>query len=520
MFANVSPASYNYDETYGTLRYASRAKLIKNAPKINEDPKDALLRKYEEEIKALKEQLASGGSVPGENKKRKKKKKKVKKSEENDEENGNNEENEEGDGDGDGEDEDDYNDFALVEDDPEKQKLKEKLAALEKNLLDNKKLEAAPENGKLDQSKIEEQEEENRKFREYREQQLKQNEELEKKLQKLQEERIKEEESLKNDANKLQKRIKELTSEIEDLKLDNGKDRTDYMEGVKAIYRDNQFYREIIRYMLSDSELKQIIEMSKYNEEEEKWHVQSFSFQEKSLALPSMKLGPLGGRFGGNNRGGNKQIIFQNYGEEGNNNVEEDEDDNDNVDNYEKNVEKDFEELKNQNLFNSKSKKRLKLKEIGSSGSLSNFNLNEFDDKVNSRINFRITKDKDKFVIDGKRQAKSQVTNIRNIGGANKDFYNIENDDELNNVNRLLNKKEREKFEQLGNGGMGKGYGNPMFISAANPGQMYSKSNKRGKIMLNPLGSNSGNKVEVSFKATVEINNKMPLIGNKKLQFV
>ena len=36
MFANVSPASFNYDETVGTLRYASRAKLIKNAPKINE----------------------------------------------------------------------------------------------------------------------------------------------------------------------------------------------------------------------------------------------------------------------------------------------------------------------------------------------------------------------------------------------------------------------------------------------------------------------------------------------------
>ena len=50
MFANISPASYNYDETLGTLRYASRAKLIKNAPVVNEDPKDALLRKYEEEI--------------------------------------------------------------------------------------------------------------------------------------------------------------------------------------------------------------------------------------------------------------------------------------------------------------------------------------------------------------------------------------------------------------------------------------------------------------------------------------
>jgi kinesin family protein 3/17 len=45
MFANISPASYNYDETLGTLRYASRAKLIKNAPVVNEDPKDALLRK-------------------------------------------------------------------------------------------------------------------------------------------------------------------------------------------------------------------------------------------------------------------------------------------------------------------------------------------------------------------------------------------------------------------------------------------------------------------------------------------
>ena len=76
MFANISPASFNYEETYGTLRYASRAKMIKNAPKINEDPKDALLRKYEEEIKALKEQLSNGGNIGGERKIRKKKEKK------------------------------------------------------------------------------------------------------------------------------------------------------------------------------------------------------------------------------------------------------------------------------------------------------------------------------------------------------------------------------------------------------------------------------------------------------------
>ena len=46
MIANVGPADYNYDETLNTLRYASRAKNIQNKPRINEDPKDALLREY------------------------------------------------------------------------------------------------------------------------------------------------------------------------------------------------------------------------------------------------------------------------------------------------------------------------------------------------------------------------------------------------------------------------------------------------------------------------------------------
>jgi kinesin family member 17 len=57
MIAAVSPANYNYDETLSTLRYASRAKFIQNKPKINEDPKDALLREYMDEIKKLKMML-------------------------------------------------------------------------------------------------------------------------------------------------------------------------------------------------------------------------------------------------------------------------------------------------------------------------------------------------------------------------------------------------------------------------------------------------------------------------------
>ncbi|XP_018016363.1 kinesin-like protein KIF3A, partial [Hyalella azteca] len=60
MCANVGPADYNYDETISTLRYANRAKNICNQARVNEDPKDALLRKLQEEINRLREQLEQG----------------------------------------------------------------------------------------------------------------------------------------------------------------------------------------------------------------------------------------------------------------------------------------------------------------------------------------------------------------------------------------------------------------------------------------------------------------------------
>lgn len=58
MVAAISPADNNYDETLSTLRYANRAKNIKNKAIINEDPKDALLRQYQEEINQLKALLS------------------------------------------------------------------------------------------------------------------------------------------------------------------------------------------------------------------------------------------------------------------------------------------------------------------------------------------------------------------------------------------------------------------------------------------------------------------------------
>ncbi|KAL8433795.1 hypothetical protein ACSSS7_003641 [Eimeria intestinalis] len=57
MVANVGPACIHYDETLSTLRYAQRTKYIKNAPQVNEDPKQAVILAFQEEIARLKKQL-------------------------------------------------------------------------------------------------------------------------------------------------------------------------------------------------------------------------------------------------------------------------------------------------------------------------------------------------------------------------------------------------------------------------------------------------------------------------------
>jgi len=62
MIANIGPSKTNLDETMSTLRYANRAKDIKNKPKINEDPKDSMIKTAQKEIERLRIQLeASGG---------------------------------------------------------------------------------------------------------------------------------------------------------------------------------------------------------------------------------------------------------------------------------------------------------------------------------------------------------------------------------------------------------------------------------------------------------------------------
>jgi hypothetical protein len=58
MMAMISPAYDSFNESLSTLKFATRAKKVKNEARINEDlDHRALLRKYELELKKLREEL-------------------------------------------------------------------------------------------------------------------------------------------------------------------------------------------------------------------------------------------------------------------------------------------------------------------------------------------------------------------------------------------------------------------------------------------------------------------------------
>ena len=252
MFANVSPASYNYEETVGTLRYASRAKLIKNAPKINEDPKDALLRKYEEEIKLLREQL-QGNINP--NISETNPKEVVKE--------------------------------VIVTKDMDSEERKEllaKIAMLEKGVISG----GEESNIKDNKKRQKEIQIEKKKFHEYRLAQLKKMEEMDQRYEKLIQEKIKEEENLNNDITKLKKLLKYYKNEIDDLKLENEKDRIDFLENIKDTAKDAALYKGIVDFLLSNFEIRKIIDLSKYDEVNQKWFIHPFYFKDKIISFPNI----------------------------------------------------------------------------------------------------------------------------------------------------------------------------------------------------------------------------------------
>lgn len=66
MVCAIRPGHQYYDETINTLKYADRAKKIKNKPVVNESPQDKLIKELQEENRKLKEAMGNGGlPLPG-----------------------------------------------------------------------------------------------------------------------------------------------------------------------------------------------------------------------------------------------------------------------------------------------------------------------------------------------------------------------------------------------------------------------------------------------------------------------
>eukprot|EP00796_Vickermania_ingenoplastis_P011084 gene11085-7713_t len=57
MFANINPSDHNTSETISTLRFADRAKQIKNKPVVNLDPKDQMITELTAMVQEMKEKL-------------------------------------------------------------------------------------------------------------------------------------------------------------------------------------------------------------------------------------------------------------------------------------------------------------------------------------------------------------------------------------------------------------------------------------------------------------------------------
>ncbi|CAI2359358.1 unnamed protein product [Moneuplotes crassus] len=57
MIACVSPAEFNFDESLNTLKYASRARNIKNKPIVNRDPNSALIAQLRQNVLELQKDL-------------------------------------------------------------------------------------------------------------------------------------------------------------------------------------------------------------------------------------------------------------------------------------------------------------------------------------------------------------------------------------------------------------------------------------------------------------------------------
>lgn len=63
MIACVSPAESNYEESLSTIRYASRARNIKNKPIVNRDPNSIMIENLRLQISNLQMEISEYANI-------------------------------------------------------------------------------------------------------------------------------------------------------------------------------------------------------------------------------------------------------------------------------------------------------------------------------------------------------------------------------------------------------------------------------------------------------------------------
>ena len=298
MVANVSPASDNYDETLGTLRYASRAKNIKNQPKVNEDPKDAMLREYAEEIKRLQALLQNGG---GSSDAQGGKQSKITSQKPKDED-ASMSPNLKGKAKERYENELRQKEEQMNEERKRREELEARLKEIEKQMVGkgHNTVETETDEKKQYQEmlqKLKSQEEKQEAILREKRQREEEVVETEKKYANLQEEV----EDLRKVFKKLRKKCKDAQKEIEDLDREHELNKEDLLDTIRLLEKDARTNFEIMIQVLPGEEIEKIKRKAKWIDEKNEFIVPPFLVRQKKVKFPKVPFGQ-----------GKKEKIFHN----------------------------------------------------------------------------------------------------------------------------------------------------------------------------------------------------------------
>ena len=281
MIAAVSPADDNYEETLGTLKYANRAKQIKNKPKVNEDPKDTMLRQYQEELENLRQQLnnaggaGKGGSGPASrpgatqaDKQKLSEMERMKMSMESETRNI--------------EDRIKNNDNVLYSEKQKREELERKLQELQNNLMNG-----GEDNGGADFAEFEEMRDNNQQWEKN---QKKKNQKAREKGTDPMYEITDDIDEMKKKYDQLFVKYKQVDRDVRDQECENAKEKSDILDTLRYQEKELDFLRQIAGLILSESEMQQIKDKIDFEEDEENFEVPDFYFiEEKNLVnLPTL----------------------------------------------------------------------------------------------------------------------------------------------------------------------------------------------------------------------------------------